>query len=313
MEIMSQKDRDTNCGACNQSISKKQYSILCFDCDKWYHNKCIELSVSQVKYYDAELKKAGGDRWKCPSCLRETVRSSQTSRKSLSIPDTRTYPEPIVSKPVTLEDIMAKLNNMEMLYQELLLRHNQQIEINECLKVDISNLNIKVNTLETTLADLAHMEPPSIARAAGRNSTNVSDRDILNEVVERQKRMNNLMIFNLDISKDFPESVQINELLTQISGQPMNITSSGVIGKPNKNGFRAVKVRLGSPDDVGLILKNRAKAITLKKVYIEPDMTPKQREELNAVRNEFQCRKQNGEDNIRIKFVNGIPEIAQKN
>lgn len=41
-------------------------------------------------------------------------------------------------------------------------------------------------------------------------------------------------------------------------------------------------------------------------------MTPKQREELNTVRNEFEHRKQNGEDNIRIKCVKGIPVIVQK-
>lgn len=309
---MSPKESVTNCGACSQSISKKQYSILCFNCDKWYHIKCIELSVSQVKYFDTELKKAGGDRWKCPSCLRETVRSSQASRKSLSMYDTGSCTEPIVSKSVTLEDIMAKLNNMEMLYHDLLLKHNQQIAVNESLKMDIANLNIKVNALETSLADVTRGEPNTV-RAADDNSTGSADRDIMNEVFERQKRMNNLMIFNFNISNDRSDSVQINELFTEISGHPISICKAEVIGKPNKNGFRAIKVRLSNPVDVGVILKNKAKAITTKKVYIEPDMTPKQIEELNTVRNELELRRQNGEDNIRIKFVNGIPGIVQKN
>lgn len=308
---MSLKDRDTNCGACSQSISKKQYSILCFNCDKWYHIKCVELSVSQVKYFDTELKKADGDRWKCPSCLRETVRSSQTSRKSISVPGAGNSIEPI-PRPVTLEDIMVKLNNMEMLYHELLLKHNQQIEVNESLKTDIDNLNLKVNALETTLADLAS-GGPNIVRGINDNSTGLVDHDIMKEVFERQKRMNNLMIFNFNISDDRSDSVQINELFSEISGRPVSICSSELIGKPNKNGFRAMKVRLSNPADVGVILKNKAKAITSKKVYIEPDMTPKQLEELNTVRNEFKHRRQNGEGNIRIKFVNGIPSIVQKN
>lgn len=46
---------------------------------------------------------------------------------------------------------------------------------------------------------------------------------------------------------------------------------------------------------------------------METDMTPKQREKLNTARIEFERRKQNGEDNIWIKFVNGIPKIVQKN
>lgn len=45
-------------------------------------------------------------------------------------------------------------------------------------------------------------------------------------------------------------------MLTEILGQLINITNSKVIGEPNKN------------DDVWLILKNKVKAITLKKVIL---------------------------------------------
>lgn len=311
--MMSQKDNDTNCGACNQVISKKQYSILCTNCDKWFHIKCVELSVSQVKNLNKELKKPDGDRWECPSCLRESTRSSQASRKSLSVSYMGSCTVPTVSKPVTLEDIMAKLNNMEMLYQEVMFKHNQQIEVIESLKIEIANLNAKVNALETQLADVSSWPSPRIGRAAGETSIGMADRDIMNEVFERQKRMNNIMIFNFERSNDGSDSVQISELLSEICGQPMNISKSEVIGKPNKNGFRAIRVHLCNPTDVSLILKYKAKAISSKKVYIEPDMTPKQRDELNMVRNEYERRKQNGEDNIRIKFVNGIPTIVQKN
>lgn len=65
---MSQKDKDTHCEARSHCISRKQYSILCVDCDKWFHNKCNELSDAPVKYFDSELKKTVDDRWKCLSC-----------------------------------------------------------------------------------------------------------------------------------------------------------------------------------------------------------------------------------------------------
>lgn len=110
--------------------------------------------------------------------------------------------EPIVSKPDTLEDIMAQLSNMGMLYKELLLKNNQPIEVIESLKTEITKLNSKVIALETTSAVLASVKPPSIVGPVGENSKGSVDRDIKNKVFERQKCMNNLMFFNINISND---------------------------------------------------------------------------------------------------------------
>lgn len=64
---------------------------------------------------------------------------------------------------------MTKLSNIELLYQEWLLKHYEQIEVNESLQTDIANLNIKVNALETTIADLERGQLPSTIRVLGEN------------------------------------------------------------------------------------------------------------------------------------------------
>lgn len=91
---------------------------------KWYHHKCIELSVSLVKYFDSELEKVCGDRCKHSFYLRETVRTCQDSCKSLSISWMRSCTESLVS---TLEDIKIKIvmDETKQYGNDLLLKHNQ--------------------------------------------------------------------------------------------------------------------------------------------------------------------------------------------
>lgn len=78
-----------------------------------------------------------------------------------------------------------------MLYQELLPKHNQQIEANESQQMDLVYLNTKFNALETTLAYLAGEVLPTKEKALRENST--ADRDMMNHIFEYQKRMNNQM------------------------------------------------------------------------------------------------------------------------
>lgn len=140
-----------------------------------------------------------------------------------------------------------------------------------------------------------------------------SDAEIMNEVFERQKRMNNIMIFNYGPITDQPEITQVSQLLSNVTAQQINVSKVTRVGKPNKNGHKALKVTLNNASDIGLILKNKGKAIREKQVYMETDMTPIQRNELHTARAELNERKVRGEDNFQIKYVNGQPKVVAKN
>ncbi|CAG9760237.1 unnamed protein product [Ceutorhynchus assimilis] len=155
---MSQGDGGI-CAACNQAITRRHYSILCFLCDKWNHNKCVDLSVPQLKFYESELKKPDGDRWSCLSCLRETVQKSQTARKSIGGVQNKSGIPPVSSASMTLEDIMHNLNCMELANKDLLDMYNKQLEVNNLLCSEMDNLSSRLTTAETALRDL-NRNPP---------------------------------------------------------------------------------------------------------------------------------------------------------
>lgn len=61
------------------------------------------------------------------------------------------------------------------------------------------------------------------------------------------------------------------------------------------------------------MLTNIRKLGTRQKVYIEADLTPDQRTELVNLKNDLKLRQRNGEKDLFLKYVNGIPKILSKN
>lgn len=172
-------------------------------------------------------------------------------------------------------------------------------------------LEQRVVKLEQSLGDLSKV---STALPTPASSINIVDEaDIISEVLGRQRRATNVMIFNCEVHNGQAEAAQVGKFFTEICGQPVDINSVSKIGKPNRNGHKALKVVLNSVADVNLVLRNRAKAVNTKKIFIEADLTPKQRSSLNEVRSELKRRKENGEENLSLKYVDGIPRIVAKN
>ncbi|CAG9770021.1 unnamed protein product [Ceutorhynchus assimilis] len=144
----------------------------------------------------------------------------------------------------------------------------------------IDNFDALLNKIDRVLSGVEPQQSTSATPVS-------SDAEIMNEVFERHKRMNNIMIFNYGPIADQPETAQVSSLLSNITAQQINVSKVAKVGKPNKNGHRALKVTLINASDVGLILRNKIKAIRDEQIYIETDMTPKQRSELHTVRSEL--------------------------
>lgn len=307
---MSQGDGGL-CAACDKAITRKHYSILCFLCDKWSHSKCVDLSVSQLKFYESELKKPEGDRWSCPSCLRETVRKSQTARKSLGGAQNKSgIPAPSAS--VTLEDIMHKLNCMELANKDLLDMYNRQLEVNNLLRSEMDNLNSRLATAETELRNLNH-NPPVVA-----------NEELFQEYRDREQRRSNIIIFGQPepTSDDIHDADSVNSILCSLCSNfdvsnIIEVLRIGNIQNQNSNNAvirpRPLKVRFKnttSPVEVFKQcnkLKNNAQ---LRHLTITSDKTAKQMQLYKSVKEQFAQRKNSGETNIKIGHVKGVPTIV---
>nr|CAI5837795.1 unnamed protein product [Callosobruchus analis] len=148
--------------------------------------------------------------------------------------------------------------------------------------------------------------------------------EIVEEVNKRNLRKSNVIIFGLDeVNQEEPpenrsarDGVAVSKVFRAIDSEfdvpnikPIRLGSF----RPGSN--RPVKIVLRNEDEVRRII---SKAKTLrshkdfknKKIYLSYDRTPRQVEYYKQLKQELEVRKQAGEMNLKIKYVNGIPKIV---
>lgn len=137
-------------------------------------------------------------------------------------------------------------------------------------------------------------------------ASNSGEADILMELQERQKRANNVMLFNFPEGND---KDNVKDILSILWGDdpPQAITYSR-IGKPNKNNNRALKITLDTQITAEKLIKNGYK-LKGKKVFIGFDLTPKERDEYKFLQTELKTRREKGE-NVVIRYQNRVPRIV---
>ena len=149
--------------------------------------------------------------------------------------------------------------------------------------------------------------------------------EIIEEINERNKRQRNLVIFgvtepNQNLSTEARENndkSQVSDILhTVIPELNTNDIKPIRLGRFAVDKSRPIKIRLDNDNDVFKVIRH---CNTLKnsryrnKVFISMDRTPRQLEYFKMIREEFNRRKNAGENNIKIKYVNGIPKITSLN
>lgn len=132
---------------------------------------------------------------------------------------------------------------------------------------------------------------------------------LANEVIERQKRTNNIVIFNLPENSESDLS-KVQEVFNTLVNRNFAIQSILRVGKKNRNGHRALKVTLNNGDEARKIITSDKKPLSEKQIYVSADLTPAQISHLKAMRQEVESRKENGE-NVTIKYVKGVPQIKE--
>lgn len=142
---------------------------------------------------------------------------------------------------------------------------------------------------------------------------NPSGENIMTEIFERQKRVNNIMIFNFNLPTEGSDTAQVATLLTELCDHPVEVSRVTKLGKPNRNGHKPLKVILSDTQLVHMVLKNRYKVLTSRQIYIEADLTPLQLSELKSKREELRTRRANGEVDLVLRYTKGQPSIISKN
>lgn len=186
----------------------------------------------------------------------------------------------------------------------------------EKMKTDIQNITSAAQSMETKIAtiesDVLNLKTSSTEPM---RMTTEASFDMLAEITDQTLRKKNIILTGMPEpqsadykqrqKQDKDEVLKITKAIIKDCEEPTKVVRIGKY-KPNVN--RAVKVCFESEQTVKIILRNRNKfkddAIT-----IFPDQTPLQQARFKNLKDQLKHRTENGETNLRIKYINGIPRI----
>lgn len=148
-----------------------------------------------------------------------------------------------------------------------------------------------------------------------------SSENIIQELLEREKRKNNIIIFNAmelnDGSKQdqsAADSAMVADTLSalNISDKPIQITRLGKFDPAKQDKKRPIKLTFLNNFNFSKMFKNTKNLLeinSLKHIKISSDKTPQQMQLYKKVKEELDSRKSKGE-NVLLKHIKGIPRIV---
>lgn len=130
----------------------------------------------------------------------------------------------------------------------------------------------------------------------------------IEEIHEREKRLNNLVIFGIsepgtDTENQNPDAEAVVEILKPIK---LNISKENIkmyrLGKIDHNKKRPIKVQFEDKETVLAILKQKSKLQNNDGIYIKRDQTPMQRNHLKKLLQELEQHTKEGRNNYKIRY-----------
>ncbi|KAJ3650319.1 hypothetical protein Zmor_022014 [Zophobas morio] len=263
----------SSCANCNSSVNHNSPHINCDVCQNAVHFKCVNLSENDIKMTRSKSKSV---KVVCNEC---SINITQYKNVK-SIVDT------------LREEFSKSLDKMRQSFQD------------------------EINNLKSTLS----------SKTASSNS--VEFEEIVHEVFERQQKQNNVIIFGIPENTEPAQTAEerqnkdvavVSEILKIVKANNEPQTSQiKRLGRYNKNNARSrpIKICLNSRNDVLDVIKN-AKCLkdnpNFSNITLSFDRTKKQIDFYKQVKLELKDRLNNGEKDLKIRYVNGIPKIVSLN
>lgn len=200
---------------------------------------------------------------------------------------------------------------------------------NKCKIVTKFDLINEINVLKQTVSELQEQvkelkeikNNKSISTVQHLSSNPITDQnDVINELIERENRANNLVLFNIDDpicdnenEKTEDDIRKVHSVLSLLNVKIDTGLKIRRLGKIIENKRRPIKITLPSKEDALNAVKQRKKLKNLEdKVFVSLDLTPTQRDYYKKVKEELTERCNNGDVDLYIKYINYIPVIAKK-
>lgn len=245
----------------------------CDSCNRSIHKKCSGLSASEVKVMDLKGKRLL--KFYCDDCL---------------------------SGLLLVPKLIKQIDELKLELQALKTNSNSGASFDD-----------EIKTIKNMLAESTQLRNKEA-------TLQLDSEQIITEVAERTRRASNIIIFNLEESESADlktkidhDIVKVNELILETTGKVIPDIKAIRLGRrtdPNKK--RPLKVILDSQQSALMILRNKTK-IRNNNIKINSDQTPMQQKHLKDLRENLKSRTDQGEDNLTIKYLRGVPKIVTKN
>lgn len=262
---------------------KETFGAPCDSCKKMVCKSCSGISSSEIR---AIMTQSRVVLFFCPDCL-------------------------VMLKK--LPQLSVQVDEMKMEIREIRARVDAQPQMRSYAEVAAETKTLKSQVEK--LNKIVDERPGTPNNPA--DNTNIEP--AISELKERERRSFNLLIFGLkelesdnrEVSNrhDFSESVNVIEMIRK--DVALDGIKVGRLGKPGAGKVRPIRVTFPSKEKAQLILRAKNNLSGKNGVYIKYDNTPKQREYLKALLVELEDRKAGGEENLRVRYVNGSPKIIR--
>lgn len=216
-----------------------------------------------------------------------------------------------LQKSITLNvaDICTEINNIKTISTTITSEHGQIKGQISLLESKIQSSQDKILALETNLNLKTNM-PSTYSDALCTNE------QIIREIYERKKRECNIIIFGIPEQtssnakeRNLNDETEVINILSSITKDIPNPKKIFRIGKYNPEKTRRIKVCFERSDLVMILLRNKDK--TPNNIKLFSDQTPSQQKFFQKVKSELTQRTNNGESDLTIKYIDGVPSIIK--
>ena len=314
---------------CNSRIKSDDQSIACERCCNRFHLTCAKFSKEAYDVLtSSDLFK--DIIWCCSLCrpkvrqILETIDEMENKIKNVDIK----IDELKNNFERNLENIELKINDKETEVNGIV-----EIKIDELknnFERSLDNIELKINGKETEVKDIVENKIKTIKDDFNENNKSNEEQlrrvqtleekiTLQNELVEKERRAKNLILYNIPESEEEkPEErvkddcQKIKEILArnQIILDPTKIENIFRLGKKenlkNKENARPLLLKFDSQDYRKQVMQFCKDLYYLKdnlkiSVYYSQDLTVKERKERKPLVEELKQRKKAGEKNIAIR------------
>ena len=229
---ISEEPKANGCGVCSNEVDGKEKAMQCDLCNRWVHTACCSMPDDLYKTLVKHEKKRTGVKWFCKVC------EIHFGKVKLEIKIVEERQVVVEVKQVALEgDLMEIKREVGALKQELkeFVKVKQQME-----EVESVEMKGKYDELKTELSEIKKsysdtVQSGNVVGDSVRNSTAMPNREIkveVSELMEREKRKNNLVIFGIEETNDeFATKDKVNEIVRAVGLEENKIKYFGRVGR----------------------------------------------------------------------------------